>query len=93
VNRKLLAGCGAVAGVVLVAVGALGWSLYSSPMGWGLWYQRAALGSTLSRTEIEGPKGTIAVFEGGSGPTVVLVHGFGDQAGTWLHTAPALVDT
>ncbi len=32
-------------------------------------------------------------FEGGTGPTLVLVHGVNDQAGTWATVAPALART
>jgi pimeloyl-ACP methyl ester carboxylesterase len=49
---------------------------------------RAALtASGLERRERDG----LVWFEGGAGPTVVLLHGVNDQAGTWASVARALV--
>lgn len=36
--------------------------------------------------------GEQVVFEKGNGPTLILLHGAGDQAGTWSKTAPLLAE-
>jgi pimeloyl-ACP methyl ester carboxylesterase len=38
-------------------------------------------------------RGSTTYFEGGSGPTLVLLHGVNDQAGTWFAVAPVLAHT
>lgn len=43
-----------------------------------------------TRKTIAGPQGTIVYWEKGTGPTVIMVHGAGDQAGTWSKIAPGL---
>src|SRR5262245_5584567 len=44
----------------------------------------------LRRTTIQGPRGRLVYWRGGSGDPLVLVHGVNDQAGTWLHVVRAL---
>ena len=39
------------------------------------------------------PRGDLAVYRGGEGPTMVLVHGFGDSASGWGQVAGQLTDT
>jgi len=46
----------------------------------------------LERSEVEVPFGKVSVWQGGSGPTVVLLHGAGDQAGAWARAVPRLVE-
>jgi len=46
----------------------------------------------LERTEVEVPFGKVSVWQGGSGATVVLLHGAGDQAGAWARAVPRLVE-
>jgi pimeloyl-ACP methyl ester carboxylesterase len=50
----------------------------------------ALLAAGLRPATIEGPRGTLRYFEGGSGETVVLLHGSGSQAGDWHGVVPAL---
>ena len=45
----------------------------------------------LSRSCVPTSVGGQTAFVGGRGPTVVLLHGAGDQAGTWSSTVPALL--
>lgn len=42
------------------------------------------------KTKIKTTIGDQTVWQVGSGPTVVLLHGAGDEAGTWYNVAPAL---
>jgi len=76
----------------LVALAVGGVVLWKRPLEVDAWVSRRALAKTgLERATVSGPAGPVAVFEGGSGPTLVLLHGAGDQAGTWARVAPALV--
>ena len=53
--------------------------------------RRAALADAgLHAETIDAPAGPLRVFAGGRGPTVVLVHGSGGQAGDWYRIVPAL---
>ena len=54
--------------------------------------RRAALvDAGLSAETVQTPAGPLRVYVGGSGPTVVLVHGSGVQAGDWYRVVPALI--
>lgn len=46
-----------------------------------------------AKSTIEAPTGPMTVWEVGTGPTLVLVHGAGDQAGAWEKVTPALVSS
>jgi len=52
--------------------------------------RRALLRSGFRKTRVATTVGIQTVFHGGSGPVVVLLHGAGDQAGTWHKIAPNL---
>lgn len=52
--------------------------------------QLAAAGFTRHRDEIAGRP--LVWWEAGAGPTLVLIHGVNDQAGTWFQVAPALAE-
>lgn len=58
------------------------------------WFERlgkAALGRAgLERATLAGPRGAIAVWRGGRGPTLVLIHGANDQAGGFARIAAPL---
>ncbi len=45
----------------------------------------------LFRAEAAGPRGRLVYWRGGSGPTVLLLHGVNDQAGAWSRVAPAVL--
>jgi len=87
---------GWIAGIVGLAVLAgggitAGWWMVKRPLGVWAWGTRQSLtGAGLKRTMIQTPAGPQAVFVGGSGPVLVLLHGAGDQAGTWGAVVPAL---
>ncbi|MGH7751645.1 MAG: alpha/beta fold hydrolase, partial [Gemmatimonadales bacterium] len=51
---------------------------------------RALAHGGFAKSEISTPAGKSAVWEAGTGPTVVLVHGAGDYAGAWALVAPQL---
>ena len=52
------------------------------------WSSRRALAKTgLEATQIPSPAGRQTVWRGGQGPVLVLLHGAGDQAGSWARVA------
>lgn len=65
------------------------------PIDTGIALQRATYRLTgFARHTVAAPAGPLVAFVGGrhdsTAPTVVLVHGLGDQAGTWFRVAPRL---
>jgi len=61
------------------------------PIATTVWLRRAALGRTgVRRTKLTTSVGEQIVWHGGSGPLLVLLHGAGDQAGTWYKVASEL---
>src|ERR1035437_329702 len=56
-----------------------------------VWFRRNALRRAgLRKTRLATTVGEQVVWHGGSGPLLVLLHGAGDQAGTWYKVAPEL---
>jgi len=56
-------------------------------------FSRMALGRLgFEKTSIATPDGRMTVWEAGSGPCMVLLHGVGDQAGTWARMVPPFVE-
>lgn len=82
-------------GLLLLAVllaGAGVWLFVKRPLALLAWTGRQSLtGAGLSRASWETPSGRQTGFKGGSGPLLVLLHGAGDQAGTWSRVAPGLL--
>ena len=77
---------------VVVAAGAwIGWMLRYRPLRVFAWQTRVALRSAgLHKVKVATPVGPQTVFVGGRGPTVALLHGAGDNAGTWFKVAGEL---
>jgi len=70
------------------------WMVRFRPLTVFAWQTRAALRMAgLKRTTVATPVGPQVAFVGGEGPVLVLLHGAGDQAGTWFRVAPALAKT
>jgi pimeloyl-ACP methyl ester carboxylesterase len=89
-----------IRGIVLVAVLAVvaaagiwvGWLLRYRPLTVFAWQTRFALRTAgLHKVKVAAGPGPQAVFVGGQGPAVVLLHGAGDNAGTWFRVVPELV--
>lgn len=79
-----------VLGALLVIVGA--WMVWKRPLTIDAWMSRSALKiNGLEKTELATGSGSMTVWQGGSGPTMVLLHGAGDQAGAWARTIGGLV--
>ena len=61
------------------------------PIAVTVWLRRSALRRAgFRRTRLTTKVGEQIVWHGGAGPLLVLLHGAGDQAGTWYRVAPEL---
>ncbi|MFZ0805740.1 MAG: alpha/beta fold hydrolase [Candidatus Sulfotelmatobacter sp.] len=61
------------------------------PIAMTRWLRTLALWRAGARkTKVKTAIGDQSIWQAGSGPTLVLLHGAGDQAGTWYNVAPAL---
>ncbi len=86
---RILLVCALLAVAGFVSVGLFVWK---RPLTVDAWFSRGALGkSGLERSEVPTSFGQVTVWEGGAGPTVLLLHGAGDQAGTWARAVTRLV--
>ncbi|TAM54178.1 MAG: alpha/beta fold hydrolase [Acidobacteria bacterium] len=80
-----------LATVAAVAVW-VGWMVRYRPLTLFAWQTRAALRTAgLRKVHVSAPAGEQTVFVGGRGPVVVLLHGAGDNAGTWFKVVPELI--
>jgi len=83
-----------IALVLLVALTALivfSILFFLRPIATMVWLQRSALRRAgLRKTTVTTTVGKQIVWQGGAGPLLVLLHGAGDQAGTWNKVAPEL---
>ncbi len=74
---------------VVVAAGVLVWKRPLEVYGW---FERRSLSHAgLTKTEISTRVGQQVLWQGGSGPALLLLHGAGDHAGTWSKTVSALL--
>lgn len=89
---KLAVFFGVLVIVVPMMVGA--WLVWKRPMKVDAWMSRLALGRCgMESRLIETSSGRMTLWEAGSGPPMVLLHGAGDQAGTWARVvAPLIAD-
>ncbi len=79
-----------VALIAVTAIAAGAW-VWLRPLSVFEWMSRRTLRNTgLARVDVDTPAGRQVAFRGGQGPVLVLLHGAGDQAGTWSRAVPAL---
>jgi len=65
--------------------------IFLRPVATTVWLRRRALRRAgLRKTKLTTTVGKQIVWHGGAGPLLVLLHGAGDQAGTWNKVAPEL---
>ncbi len=82
----LLAGCVALVAQIIVCT-----VFFLRPMATTFWLRRNALHRAgLRKKRVSTTVGEQTVWQGGAGPLLVLLHGAGDQAGTWYRVAPEL---
>jgi pimeloyl-ACP methyl ester carboxylesterase len=73
-----------------LVVGSVLW-VYLRPLSVYAWMGRRTLRAVkLTEVAVDTPAGRQVAFVGGGGPVLVLLHGAGDQAGTWSRLAPQL---
>lgn len=90
-KRGIMIGVGFLAIGVVAAV-AVGWWFVKRPLDAIAWLNRRALVKAgIERTNLDSPAGRQVVWRGGTGPTVMLIHGAGDRAETWSRVAADLV--
>ena len=80
-------------GLLLITAVAIGLTvflilLFMRPLAMTVWLRRNALRRAgLRKAKLTSADGKQIVWHGGSGPLLVLLHGAGDQAGTWNKVA------
>ncbi len=80
------------AALLAVAVAWAAWLFWQRPLAVYAWKTRWDLRSSgLHQRLVPSPAGPQCVFSGGSGPPLVLLHGAGDQAGSWSRLAVPLL--
>lgn len=91
--RGWVLGLLALTGLVVVMAAIAGWIVWRHPLAVDARLSRWALARAgFEKRNLQGPNGRLIVWEGGAGPTLVLLHGAGDQAGSWSKVAPALAE-
>jgi len=78
--------------VLVIAVLVVVWLILKRPMALLAWGTRRSLAANgLQKRVVPTPVGPQAIFVGGAGPVLVLLHGAGDHAGTWAAAVKTLV--
>ncbi len=78
--------------LVLLVLAAGAWYVWKRPLSvYAAFNRRTLAGAGLTESTVDSPLGKQAVWTGGAGPTLVLLHGAGDSAGSWAKVTEALV--
>jgi len=92
-GKKLLKVFLAIGVLLVVAIIASVWMVWKRPLKVDAMFSRMALSKIgFEKTTIPSPDGRMTVWVGGEGPCMVLLHGAGDQAGTWARMVMPLLD-
>jgi pimeloyl-ACP methyl ester carboxylesterase len=88
---KVILGIGVL--LVLFIIFAV-WMVWKRPLEVDARFSRMALSKHGFETSwVTTPDGRMMVWQAGSGPCMVLLHGAGDQAGSWARMVPPLLET
>ncbi|MCG6963827.1 MAG: alpha/beta hydrolase [Acidobacteria bacterium] len=92
-KKVILRSVMAVAVLIVILLTSGAWLVWKHPLAVDAWMSRHALAREgLHEVTVASPVGAQTVWEGGTGPTLVLLHGAGDQAGTWARVARPLLE-
>ena len=70
------------------------WMVWKRPLEVDARFSRMALSKIgFETSRVATPDGRMTVWQAGSGPCMVLLHGAGDQAGSWARMVPPLLET
>jgi len=87
---KILLGVGVLLIILIIASV---WMVWKRPLKVDAIFSRMALGKLgFEKTSIPSPDGRMTIWVAGEGPCMVLLHGAGDQAGTWARMVPPLLE-
>ncbi len=90
--KKILLCVGCIVLIAAIAIVAGGVMLWKRPLKVDAMISRSTLSKAgLVKNSIDTPSGRLTLWEGGSGPCLVLLHGAGDQAGAWSEIVAGLV--
>ena len=82
----------AVVALIVIVIAWGGWMMFRRPLTMDAHMSRYALSKAgLTKNTVDTPGGAMTYWEGGSGPTMVLLHGAGDQAGAWARIVTRLL--
>lgn len=91
-GRKLLKVLMMIGVLIVVAIIACVWMVWKRPLEVDARFSRLALGRMGFETSwVATPDGRLELWHAGSGPTLVLLHGAGDQAGAWARMVKPLL--
>jgi pimeloyl-ACP methyl ester carboxylesterase len=81
-------------GILLVlAIIASAWMVWKRPLKVDAMFSRMALGRLgFEKVWVPSPDGRMTVWIGGEGPSMMMLHGAGDQAGAWARMVGPLLD-
>jgi pimeloyl-ACP methyl ester carboxylesterase len=83
----------AIGVLLVIAIIASAWMVWKRPLEVDAMVSRMALGRLgFEKVRIPSPDGHMTVWIGGEGPTMMLLHGAGDQAGAWARMVGPLLD-
>jgi pimeloyl-ACP methyl ester carboxylesterase len=86
--KKISMSAAVVILLVLIAGGLVFWRY---PLRVGAWVERRSLRQAgFEHLELSAPTGALSVWEKGKGEPLILLHGLGDQAGTWAQIVSEL---
>jgi pimeloyl-ACP methyl ester carboxylesterase len=87
---KVLLALGVLIVIVIIVSVVMVWK---RPLKVDAHFSRLALGKLgFEKASVATPDGRMTVWEAGSGPCMLLLHGAGDQAGSWARMAPPFVE-